>query len=101
YLSNEIAKAVAEKEGLVAIANSDTHFRVREIGLSRTSFSRELFDPSTEEKFLASLKRAFSKENKDELVIGSGFSSLWAFANYMVIPTLVPAYGNLAVKYNL
>lgn len=101
YLSNEIAKAVAEKEGLVAIANSDTHFRVRDIGLSRTSFQRDLFDPSTEAKFLDSLRKAFSKENKDNLVIGSGFSSLWAFENYMVVPTLVPAYGKLAVKYNL
>ena len=101
YLSNEIAKAVAEKHGLVGIANSDTHFRVREIGLSRTGFSRDLFDASTEAKFLASLRKAFSRENKDNLVVGTGYSSLWSFGNYMVVGGKSSAYQRLAVKYNL
>lgn len=101
YLSNEIAQAVADKEGLVPIANSDSHFRVREIGLSRTSFSRDLFDPSIENKFLDSLRKAYSKENKNGLNTDSGFSSLWSFANYMILPTLIPGYGTLAIKHNL
>ncbi len=101
YLSNEIAAAVAKEDDLVGIANSDTHFRVREIGLSRTSFSRDLFDASSEERFLDSLRRAFSRENKNTLATDSGFSSIWAFANYMVLPTLVPAYGAFALRHNL
>lgn len=101
YLSNEIAATIAKEDGLVGIANSDTHFRAREIGLSRTSFSRDLFDASTEDKFLVSLRRAFSKDNKDALATDSGFASLWAFVNYMVLPTLVPAYGSLALRHNL
>ncbi len=101
YLSNEIARKVAEKHALVGIANSDTHFRVREIGLSRTGFSRELFDDSSEDNFLASLGRAFSKENKDNLIVETGYSSVWSFGNYMVVAGKSPAYTRLAVKYNL
>src|SRR3989338_5181448 len=85
YLSNEIARRVALKYGFIGIGNSDTHFRVREIGLTRTSFPRTLFDDSTEERFLASLQKAFSHEHKEDLVVQSGFASNWSFANYMVI----------------
>ena len=81
--------------------NSLWMYLSNEIELSRTSFPRTLFDASTEEKLLDSLRKAFSQENKDNLVLDSGFSSFWAFANYMVIPTLVPAYGAFALRHNL
>ncbi len=101
YLANEIAKKVAREDGLVGIANSDTHYRACDIGLSRTGFPRELLDASSEERFLASLRTAFSQKNKDKLVVEDSFASLWSFGNYMIAPTLVPAWGPIAVRYNL
>jgi hypothetical protein len=97
YLSNEIATAVAQEHGLVGIGNSDSHFRLRDIGLTRTSFPRTMLDTSTEEKFLASLQTAFSQQQHIE----TGFASDWAFAHYMVIAGKIPAYQRVAVRYNL
>ena len=81
---------MARKHDLVGIANSDTHFRVKEIGLSRTAIPKELFDAGSEEAVLQSLKKAFSEEHKNELKIESGYSSLWSFGPYMILPTLFP-----------
>src|SRR3989344_2381103 len=90
YPSNVLAGRMARKHDLAGIANSDTHFRVKEIGLSRTGIPRELFDGSSEETVLQSLKIAFSREHKDQLKVGSGYSSLWSFGAYMILPTLFP-----------
>ena len=90
YPSNILARRMARKHDLAGIANSDTHFRVKEIGLSRTSIPLELFDSSSEEAVLQSLKKAFSEEHKNELKIESGYSSLWSFGSYMILPTLFP-----------
>lgn len=90
YPSNVLARRMARKHNLAGIANSDTHFRVKEIGLSRTGIPCELFDSGSEEALLQSLKIAFSKEHKDSLKIESGYSSIWSFGTYMILPTLSP-----------
>lgn len=90
YPSNVLARRMAREYNLAGIANSDTHFRVKEIGLSRTGIPKYLFDGSSEETFLQSLKVAFSEENKDKLNIESGYSSLWSFGAYMILPTVFP-----------
>ena len=86
YPSNVLARRVARKHDLATIANSDTHFRVKEIGLSRTRIPRELFDGSSEETVLQSLKTAFSAEHKNQLKTESGYSSIWSFGSYMILP---------------
>ena len=91
YPSNVLARRIAKKHGLTGIANSDTHFRVKEVGLSRTAIPRDLFDPRSEEAFLISLRRAFSPENKGRLKVESGYSSAWSFFAYMVLPSLSPS----------
>src|SRR3989338_776664 len=90
YPSNVLARRMVHKHDLVGIANSDTHFRVKEIGLSRTSIPLELFDSGSEEAILQSLKNAFSQEHKDQLKVESGYSSLWSFWAYMILPTISP-----------
>ncbi len=90
YPSNVLARRMARKHNLAGIANSDTHFRVKEIGLSRTGIPKELLDASSEETFLQSLKTAFSKAHKGKLKIESGYSSIWGFSSYMTLPRLFP-----------
>jgi len=95
YPSNVLARRMARKHDLAGIANSDTHFRVKEIGLSRTGIPKQLFDAGSEETVLQSLKTAFSGENKDHLKIESGYSSIWSFGAYMIIPSLSPKLAKL------
>jgi len=88
YPSNILARQMAQKHGLAGIANSDTHFRVKDIGLSRTAFPRDLFDDSSDEAFLQSLRTAFS--DKSKLKIESGYASIWSFGTHMILPSLSP-----------
>ncbi|MEK6940201.1 MAG: PHP-associated domain-containing protein [Nanoarchaeota archaeon] len=90
YPSNVLARRMARKHELAGIANSDTHFRVKEIGLSRTGIPREFFNGDSEETVLRSLQTVFSREHKDQLKIESGYSSLWSFGTYMILPTVFP-----------
>ena len=85
FPSNVLARRVAKKYGLAEITNSDTHFRVKEIGLSRTAIPNNIIDDSSDESFFASLKRAFSRENKNRLKLESGYSSIWSFGKYMIL----------------
>lgn len=102
YLSNALARDIAEQDDLIGIANSDTHYRVRDIGLSRTGIRGSLFDGvNTQDAFLSSLRIAFSPEHKDKLVVEAGFASAWSFLNYMIVPTLMPSYAPFAVRLGL
>ena len=87
YLSNEIAKDIAKKEGLVGIANSDSHFNPHDIGRSRTGIPKAMLDLNSEEGFLASLKTALSPKNKKRIIVEANYSSIWAFGQYMIAPT--------------
>ncbi|MAF99528.1 MAG: hypothetical protein CMH61_02850 [Nanoarchaeota archaeon] len=86
YPSNVLARRMARKHDLVGISNSDTHFRLQDIGLSRSSFPKDLLDDSSEEAFFSSLQQAFSPEFRDELKIESGYASIWSFGKYMILP---------------
>jgi len=90
YPSNVLAKRMARKHDLAGIANSDTHFRVKDVGLSRTAFPRELFKDGSDEAVLQSLRTAFSEEHKGKLKVESGYASIWSFGAYMILPTLSP-----------
>lgn len=90
YPSNVLARKMAQKHGLTGIANSDTHFRVKDIGLSRTAFPKELFKDGSDEAVLHSLRTAFSDEHKDKLRVESGYASIWSFGAYMILPTISP-----------
>jgi len=90
YPSNVLAGRMARKHSLAGIANSDTHFRVKDVGLSRTAFPRELFDDYSDETVLKSLRTAFSEEHKRKLKVESGYASIWSFGAYMILPTLSP-----------
>jgi len=98
FPSNVLARRIAKKHGLAEITNSDTHFRVKEVGLSRTAFPRELFNDSSEEEIFKSFKKAFSDEHKRKIKIESGYASIWSFGPYMVLPALFP---QLAKKLEL
>lgn len=93
YPSNIAAKRWAEKYGLVGIANSDSHFCMADYGRSRTSVPNALIDGSSEDNFIASLRRAFSKENKDQIQAETGYSSLASFTRHMMIPTIKKGLG--------
>lgn len=88
YPSNVLSRKMAQKHDLAKIANSDTHLRVKEVGLSRTAIPRKLFDASSEEAVLKSLKTAFSEEHKNKVKIESGYSSIWNFGKYMILPNI-------------
>jgi hypothetical protein len=60
YPTNFIPEQLANELRLAGIANSDAHFNVKEIGLSRTGIPRELMDLSSEDTILTSL-RAYRK----------------------------------------
>ena len=90
YPSNVLARRMVHKHDLVGIANSDTHFRVKDVGLSRTAFPRELFKDGSDEAVLQSLRTAFSEEHKGKLKVESGYASIWSFGAYMILPTLSP-----------
>ena len=98
YPSNVLVRRMARKHNLVGIANSDTHFRVKDVGLSRTAFPRELFKDGSDEAVLQSLRTAFSEEHEGKLKVESGYASIWSFGAYMILPTLSP---KLAPKFNV
>ncbi len=86
YTSNILARKLAEKYHLVGIANSDSHFRLQEIGLSRTCIPRDMIDETSNDTILTSLQTALSPENKERIKLESGYSSIWAFGQYMIFP---------------
>jgi len=86
--ANIAAQRIAEEYRLPQVANSDSHFRVREIGLSRTSFPGSLLNDHSGDAFIGSLRKALRK-HKDEVVLESNYSSIWAFSQYMVLPTVL------------
>ncbi|GEM_PF-4535558 len=96
FAANVLARKIANEQGLPQIANSDTHFRVKEIGLSRTAIARSTFDASSQEDLIGSLYRAFYGSTKPQLE--SGYSSLWSFGSYMVLPTLLEKVGFSSIR---
>ena len=90
YPSNVLAQRAANRHGLARIANSDTHFRIKEVGLSRTGIFRALLDFASEDAFFSSLRTAFSREHRSQLLIESGYSSLLSFGTYMILPRFLP-----------
>ncbi len=88
YPSNIAAQRWANKHALVGVANSDSHFNINEYGLSRTSVPANLIDTRSEDAFFASLRKAFSRENKGLVKAEVGYSSLVSFGRYMIAPAL-------------
>ena len=88
YPSNLLARREARLAEVVGLGNSDLHHNLTDVGQARTSFSRSLFDPSTEESFFASLQQAFSPANRKNVKVDFGYASLWGFGKYMLLPHL-------------
>jgi len=89
YPSNIAAQILARKHGLTGIANSDTHFNVGDVGRSRTVIPKDRLDVSSEQAFFDSLREVFSRL---EIVrTESNYSSIWAFTQYMILPTVLSA----------
>lgn len=93
YFANFIVEEIVNELGLVGIATSDTHFNVREIGLSRTGIPRELMDLSSEDALLTSLNAAITPAHREELLIERNYASLWDFTPYMFL-TGLPVVGS-------
>ncbi|MBI2573495.1 hypothetical protein HYV86_06535 [Candidatus Woesearchaeota archaeon] len=84
YLSNVLARRVAGEMGLVGIANSDSHFNVKDIGRSHTAFPQYFLDDSSQEAFIESLKIAFSPSNRNRLIVESNYASVWSFGKHLL-----------------
>ncbi|MEK6867964.1 MAG: PHP-associated domain-containing protein, partial [Nanoarchaeota archaeon] len=93
YVTNFIPEQHANELGLAGIANSDAHFNINEIGLSRTGIPRNLIDLSSGETLLASLNNAITPEHKKELVIEGNYAAAHDFLPYMLF-TGLPLVGS-------
>ncbi|MDP3734219.1 MAG: PHP-associated domain-containing protein [Nanoarchaeota archaeon] len=89
FPSNILAKKMAQKHNLVGIANSDTHFGITDVGLSRTVIPSSYLDNYSEEAFLKTLKNALSMAHYDNIKVESGYSSIWSFGKNMILPRLI------------
>jgi len=88
YTTNFIPEEIANELELAGIANSDAHFNIQDIGLSRTGIPRELMDMSSEDAILASLNTAIVPKHKNALLIDGNYASVWAFTPYMLLTNL-------------
>lgn len=86
YPSNVAMRRIAEEYNLTQITNSDSHFRLEEIGLSRTSVNRSVISSQSADKFIQSLDDAIRNHPTK---LESGYASIWAFGQYMVLPTVL------------
>ncbi len=93
YPSNVAMRKIAAEYGLPQITNSDSHFRLQEIGLSRTGIplrtvdGNHLIKRNSGDAFITSLRRGL--EISPRVRLESGYSSAWAFGQYMVLPTIL------------
>lgn len=87
FPSNILARRMAREYNVAGIANSDTHLRISEIGLSRTALPRNLLDLSSDVAFCSSLRSALSG-HKEVIRAESGYSSIWSFTSAMLLPYL-------------
>lgn len=88
FPANVAVQRIAREYGSPEVADSDSHFRLQEIGLSRTGLPRSLLEYRSGDAFVASLDFAL-RNHRDEVRLEGGYSSIWAFSQYMVLPTLL------------
>ncbi len=84
WASDAATATRAQDLGLVGIANSDTHFNYREVGLSRTSVPKTMVDLSSDSAFFASLNTGLQPENRNDVHVDANYARLWDFGRYMI-----------------
>lgn len=88
FPSNAAMRRIAREYSCPQITNSDSHFRLQEIGLSRTAIPHRFVNSSFGDAFITSLNEAI-RLHPNQIRLESGYSSAFAFGQYMVLPTLL------------